>query len=59
MSTPLRETGPGGSRPDAPVKYIALRGAFHGRTDRPAQVSDSSLPKYKAKPALPSRSART
>lgn len=44
----LRETGPGGSRPDAPVKFIGLRGAFHGRTDRPAQVSDSSLPKYRA-----------
>ncbi len=43
-----RETGPGGSRPDAPVKFIALRGAFHGRTDRPAQISDSTLPKYRA-----------
>ena len=44
----LRETGPGGTRPDAPVKYISLRGAFHGRTDRPAQISDSTLPKYRA-----------
>lgn len=31
---------------DRPVKYIALRGAFHGRTDRPAQLSHSTLPKY-------------
>ena len=29
------------------VKFIALDGAFHGRTDRPAQVSDSCLPKYR------------
>jgi acetylornithine/succinyldiaminopimelate/putrescine aminotransferase len=36
----MNEAGP------RPVKYIALRGAFHGRTDRPAQLSHSTLPKY-------------
>jgi acetylornithine/succinyldiaminopimelate/putrescine aminotransferase len=29
------------------IKIMALEGAFHGRTDRPAQYSDSSLPGYK------------
>lgn len=29
-------------------KFLALKGAFHGRTERPAQVSDSSMRKYKA-----------
>lgn len=29
------------------VKLLALQGAFHGRTDRPAQISDSTLPKYR------------
>lgn len=29
------------------VKFLALKGAFHGRTDRPAQASDSSLPRYR------------
>jgi acetylornithine/succinyldiaminopimelate/putrescine aminotransferase len=28
-------------------KYLALKSAFHGRTDQPAQASDSSMPKYK------------
>jgi len=26
--------------------FVALKGAFHGRTDRPAQISHSTLPKY-------------
>ena len=26
---------------------VALKGAFHGRTDRPAQISDSTMPKYR------------
>lgn len=30
-----------------PVKLLALAGGFHGRTDRAAQASDSSLPKYR------------
>jgi acetylornithine/succinyldiaminopimelate/putrescine aminotransferase len=29
------------------IKIMALEGAFHGRTDRPAQYSDSSLPGYR------------
>ncbi len=29
------------------VKIMSLQGAFHGRTDRPAQYSDSSLPGYR------------
>jgi acetylornithine/succinyldiaminopimelate/putrescine aminotransferase len=38
----------GGRRAGAKVKFLALRGAFHGRTDRPAQASHSSAPKYHA-----------
>jgi len=41
-------TAPGGLHADKKVKFLALKGGFHGRTDRPAQVSDSSLPKYRA-----------
>lgn len=44
----LRMTGPGGPHEGKRSRFLALRGAFHGRTDRPAQVSDSSLPKYRA-----------
>jgi acetylornithine/succinyldiaminopimelate/putrescine aminotransferase len=29
------------------VKLLALKGGFHGRTDRAAQASDSSMPKYR------------
>lgn len=29
------------------VKFLSQRGAFHGRTGRPAQASDSSLPRYR------------
>jgi len=29
------------------IKIMALKGAFHGRTDRPAQYSDSSLDGYR------------
>lgn len=29
------------------VKFLALNGGFHGRTGRPAQVSDSCLPSYR------------
>ena len=43
-----RHVGPGGAREGAKVKFLALRGAFHGRTDRPAQASHSSAPKYRA-----------
>ena len=39
---------PGGPRAGHRVKFLALRGAFHGRTSRPAQVSHSTRPKYEA-----------
>lgn len=29
------------------IKMLAFTGGFHGRTDRPAQFSDSTLPKYR------------
>lgn len=28
------------------VKFLSLKGSFHGRTERPAMASDSTLPKY-------------
>ena len=40
--------GRGGPREGQEVKFLALRGAFHGRTDRPAQASHSTSPKYRA-----------
>jgi len=40
--------GDGGPREGQPVKFLALRGAFHGRTDRPAQASHSTSPRYRA-----------
>ncbi len=41
------QTGMGGDNYGKTVKIMALEGAFHGRTDRPAQYSDSSLKSYK------------
>jgi acetylornithine/succinyldiaminopimelate/putrescine aminotransferase len=41
-------TAPGARHAGKTVKFLALKGAFHGRTDRPAQVSDSCLPKYRS-----------
>ncbi|MHC4391620.1 MAG: aminotransferase class III-fold pyridoxal phosphate-dependent enzyme [Planctomycetota bacterium] len=41
-------TDPGGAHEGHTIKFMAHRLGFHGRTDRPAQVSDSSLPKYRA-----------
>ena len=35
-------TDPGGSRDGAAIRTLALEGGFHGRTSRPAQVSDST-----------------
>ncbi len=29
------------------IKFIGIKGAFHGRTDRPAQISDSSRKTYR------------
>jgi acetylornithine/succinyldiaminopimelate/putrescine aminotransferase len=40
-------TGPGGVKEGWTIKMASLAGSFHGRTDRPAQASHSTLPKYK------------
>ncbi len=40
-------TGMKGEHYGKNIKIMALEGAFHGRTDRPAQFSDSSLKSYK------------
>ncbi len=42
----LAQTGPGGDHEGKKTVFVALKGAFHGRTDRPAQISHSTLPKY-------------
>ncbi len=42
-----KQTGMGGDNYGKTIKIMALQGAFHGRTDRPAQYSDSSLKSYK------------
>ena len=39
-------TGPGGRHEGKPIKKIALKQAFHGRTQRPALISDSCKTKY-------------
>ena len=39
-------TGPGGRYEGKPVKLLAIERAFHGRTDRPAQISHSCMGKY-------------
>lgn len=43
----LRMVGKGGPKEGRKVRILSLSGSFHGRTDRPAQASHSSLPKYK------------
>ena len=40
-------TDPGGARDGARVRTLALEGGFHGRTSRPAQVSDSTRCYYR------------
>lgn len=40
-------TDAGGRHEGKEIKIMALSGAFHGRTDRPAQYSDSSLKGYR------------
>jgi len=40
-------TGPGGAYEGKPVRGLTLAGSFHGRTDRPARYSDSSLGAYR------------
>jgi len=42
-----KQTGIGGDNYEKTVKIMSLQGAFHGRTDRPAQYSDSCLKAYK------------
>lgn len=42
-----RVTAPDGRFPARRVKFLAIEGGFHGRTDRPAQASASTRPKYK------------
>ncbi|MFK7957904.1 MAG: aminotransferase class III-fold pyridoxal phosphate-dependent enzyme [Lysobacterales bacterium] len=39
-------TDPGGTHAGKPIKVLSLKGGFHGRTDRPAQFSDSSAGAY-------------
>ena len=39
-------TGPGGRHEGKPVKLLAIERAFHGRTDRPAQISHSCMESY-------------
>ncbi|MFT4553881.1 MAG: acetylornithine/succinyldiaminopimelate/putrescine aminotransferase [Chlamydiales bacterium] len=41
------QTKTGAKHEGKEIKFLGLKGAFHGRTDRPAQVSDSSLGTYK------------
>jgi len=36
-------TDPGGQYEGKTIKHVALKGSFHGRTDRPSQYSDSTL----------------
>ena len=40
------QTGPGGKYENYPIKMIAVERSFHGRTDRPAQISDSCKSGY-------------
>jgi len=39
-------TDPGGRHASKQIRFASLRGGFHGRTDRPAQLSDSSRSTY-------------
>ncbi len=38
--------GPGGKYEGRQVRFLNLKGSFHGRTDRPAKASDSCRKKY-------------
>ncbi len=40
-------TAPGSRHHKKTVKFLGLTGCFHGRTDRPAQASHSSIGKYR------------
>ena len=39
-------TDPGGRYANRKIRFLAQNGSFHGRTERPARVSDSSLKSY-------------
>ena len=39
-------TAPGARHAGKEVRELAVRGAFHGRTDRPAHISHSTIPTY-------------
>ena len=39
-------TDPGGPYSNKPIRMLSLKGGFHGRTDRPAQFSDSTRQAY-------------
>lgn len=41
-------TDPGGRYEGRTVRGLTLKGSFHGRTDRPARFSDSTMPNYAA-----------
>jgi len=40
-------TDPGARHAGKKIKFLSMKQSFHGRTDRPAQISDSSLPAYR------------
>ncbi len=40
------QTDPNGKHAGKPIYQMSLKGGFHGRTDRPAQYSDSSISNY-------------
>lgn len=43
----MRQTGKGGPKAGRTSRYVVLRGSFHGRTGGPADISHSTLPKYR------------
>lgn len=44
----FRLTGPSGPHAGKRIMFLAMAGGFHGRTDRPAQASSSTMKTYKA-----------
>lgn len=43
----LVSTKPGGRHAGKSIRYVSLVGSFHGRTDKPAQISNSTMSKYR------------
>jgi acetylornithine/succinyldiaminopimelate/putrescine aminotransferase len=43
-----RQTDPGGAHAGKRLMFLSLKGSFHGRTERPAQLSDNSQKSYRA-----------